>query len=57
MEKHLIDLLESYLNGALMVENTFGESEHMKGYSAAMRNVKEFLKTNKEHYGLTSKED
>lgn len=52
MEKYVIDGIEAYLRGALNEETNY-DSDHMKGYFAAMRNVKEFLEFEKECFGLT----
>jgi hypothetical protein len=54
MEKILIEMLEAYLDGSLSIEKDFN-SEHMRGYFAAMRNVKQHLKFEKEILGLTPK--
>lgn len=52
MEKIVIEMLEAYLRGALEIENEYSDSEHMRGWFAAMRAVKEHLQFEKEIFGL-----
>lgn len=52
MEKQVLELIEAYLRGAISMETAY-ETDHMKGYFAAMRNVQRHLEFNKELYGLS----
>jgi hypothetical protein len=56
MEKIVIEMLEAYLNGALKIEGDYSDSEHMRGWFAAMRSVKEQLQFEKKIFGLTPAE-
>ncbi len=56
MEKIVIEMLEAYLNGALKIEGDYSDSEHMRGWFAAMRSVKEQLQFEKKIFGLTPTE-
>ena len=56
MEKIVIEMLEAYLNGALKIEDDYSDSEHMRGWFAAMRAVKEHLEFEKKIFGLIPNE-
>jgi hypothetical protein len=56
MEKNVLEMVESYLSGALIVEPQY-ESDHMRGYFGAIKNVKKHLDWLKEIYGLTPKQE
>lgn len=56
MEKYVIEMLEAYLRGSLEIEEQYKDSEHMRGWFAAMRSVKEHLEFEKKIFGLTPAE-
>lgn len=56
MEKYALENIEAYLLGALNEETNY-DSDHMKGYFAAIRNVKAHLDFCKECFGLTPAEE
>lgn len=53
MEKIVIEMMEAYLRGALEIEEQYNNTDHMRGWFAAMRTVKEHLEFEKKIFGLT----
>lgn len=56
MEKIVIEMLEAYLRGALEIEEQYNNTDHMRGWFAAMRAVQEQLQVEKKIFGLTPAE-
>jgi basic membrane lipoprotein Med (substrate-binding protein (PBP1-ABC) superfamily) len=56
MEKQILRMLEAYIEGALAVQPNYN-SEHMNGYFAGIRAIKEHIRFEKEITGLIPKEE